>query len=189
LPIAGISIMSRSAIFIDRDGTLNVEKNYLHKWEDWEWIPGAVEAIKRFNVAGYLVIVTSNQAGVARSLYSEADVDVLHRQVDADLQRQGGHIDAYYYCPHHPEHGEVRDCECRKPAPGMLLTAALAHDIDLLNSYIIGDKISDVEAGLNCGVTPILVETGYGAKERAELPPAVLVVRDIGAAAEWILNT
>ena len=181
--------MSRSAIFIDRDGTLNVEKNYLHKWEDWEWIPGAVEAIKRFNVAGYLVIVTSNQAGVARSLYSEADVDVLHRQVDADLQRQGGHIDAYYYCPHHPEHGDLRDCECRKPAPGMLLTAALAHDIDLLNSYVIGDKISDVEAGLNCGVTPILVETGYGAKERAELPPAVLVVRDIGAAAEWILNT
>ena len=181
--------MAKPAIFIDRDGTLNVEKNYLHKWEEWEWIHGAVEAIKRFNTAGYLVIVTSNQAGVARGLYSEGDIDALHRQADADLQRQGGHINAYYYCPHHPEHGDVRDCECRKPAPGMLLKAALAHNIDLLHSYIIGDKISDVEAGLNCGVTPILVETGYGAKGRAELPPAVLVVRDIGAAAELILNT
>ncbi len=180
--------MTKPAVFIDRDGTLNVEKNYLHKWQDWEWIPGAVEAIKRFNAAGYWVIVTSNQAGVARGLYSEADIDVLHRQVDADLQRQDAHIDAYYYCPHHPEHGAVRDCDCRKPEPGMLLQAAKAHDINLIKSYMIGDKVSDVEAGLNAGVTPILVETGYGAKERAELPPAVLVVHDIGAAAEWILS-
>ena len=180
--------MSKPAIFIDRDGTLNVEKNYLHLWQDWEWIPGAVEAIKHFNAAGYLVIVTSNQAGVARGLYSEADIDALHHQVDADLQRQGGRIDAYYYCPHHPEHGAVRDCDCRKPEPGMLLQAAREHEIDLASSYMIGDKVSDVEAGLNAGVIPILVETGYGAEERNELPPNVLVVSDIGAACEWILE-
>lgn len=180
--------MPRRAIFVDRDGTLNVEKNYLYRWQDWEWIPGAVEAIKRFNTAGYLLIVISNQAGVARGLYSEADIDALHCQVDADLQRQGGRIDAYYYCPHHPEHGAVRDCDCRKPEPGMLLQAAREHDIDLARSYLIGDKISDVEAGLSAGVTPILVETGYGAQERIALPPAVLAVRDVGAAAEWILS-
>ncbi len=181
--------MPKSAIFIDRDGTLNVEKNYLHLWQDWEWIPGAVEAIKRFNAADYLVIVTSNQAGVARGLYGAADIDALHRQVDADLQRQGTHIDAYYYCPHHPEHGALRDCDCRKPEPGMLLQAAREHEVDLAGSYMIGDKVSDVEAGLNAGATPILVETGYGAEERIELPPNVLVVRDIGAAADWILST
>lgn len=180
--------MPNPAIFIDRDGTLNVEKHYLHRWQDWEWIPGSVEAIKQFNAAGYLVIVISNQAGVARGKYAEDDVDELHRQVDADLQRQGGHIDAYYYCPHHPEHGSVRDCDCRKPEPGMLLQAAQEHDVDLLRSFMIGDKVSDVEAGLNAGVTPLLVETGYGAEERTELPPNVLVVRDIGAAAEWILS-
>lgn len=181
--------MSKPAIFIDRDGTLNLEKNYLHRWQDWEWIPGAVEAIKRFNAAGYLVIVISNQAGVARGMYSESDIDALHRQVDADLQYQGGRIDAYYYCPHHPEHGAVRDCECRKPEPGMLLQAADEHQLDLAHSYMIGDKVSDVEAGLNADVTPILVETGYGAEERMELPPNVLVVSDIGAAAEWILSS
>lgn len=181
--------MAKPAVFIDRDGTLNVEKNYLHTWAEWEWIAGAPDAIKRFNEAGYVVIVTSNQAGVARGFYREQDIDSLHQQVDADLQKQGAHIDAYYYCPHHPEHGEVRDCDCRKPEPGMLLRAAAEHDIDLLKSFMIGDKVSDVEAGLNAGVIPILVETGYGKDERADLPPAVLVVRDVSAACDWILES
>lgn len=181
--------MSKPAIFIDRDGTLNVEKNYLHKWADWEWIPGAVDAIKRFNAAGYLVIVTSNQAGIARGMYVEADLLELHQRVDEDLTQHGGRIDAFYYCPHHPEHGAVRDCECRKPEPGMLLEATREHDVDLTHSFMIGDKISDVEAGLNAGVTPILVLTGYGEKDRTEVPPATFIARDIGAAADWILNT
>lgn len=180
--------MSRPAVFIDRDGTLNVEKNYLHKWDDWEWIVGAVAAIKRLNAAGYLVIVTSNQAGIARGYYTEADVLELHRRVDEDLKQQGGQIDAYYYCPHHPEHGEVRECECRKPEPGMLLQAARDHDIDLNHSFMVGDKASDVEAGLVAGVVSILVLTGYGEKERTEVPPATMIARDIGAACDWILS-
>ena len=179
--------MSRPAVFIDRDGTLNVEKNYLHKWQDWEWIPGAVDAIKRLNAAGYLVIVSSNQAGIARGYYTEADVLTLHQHVDDDLKGQGGRIDAYYYCPHHPEHGEVRDCECRKPEPGMLLQAAREHDIDLLHSFMIGDKASDIEAGLAVGATPILVLTGYGEKEREDVPPGTFTARDIGRACDWIL--
>lgn len=180
--------MSKPAVFIDRDGTLNVEKNYLHKWQDWEWIPGAVESIRRLNASGYLVIVTSNQAGIARGMYREADVQSLHEQVDADLQRAGARIDAYYFCPHHPEHGEIRDCACRKPEPGMLLQAASEFDIDLTRSFIVGDKASDVEAGLNAGVTPILVLTGYGESERCDIPPAVFIARDIGAACDWILE-
>lgn len=180
--------MNMPAVFIDRDGTLNVEKHYLHRCDDWEWIPGAVEAIRRFNAAGYRVIVTSNQAGIARGMYRDADVAALHRRVDQDLERAGARIDAYYYCPHHPQHGAVRDCDCRKPEPGMLLQAAREHAIDLPRSYMIGDKASDVEAGMNAGVTPILVLTGYGEQERTDIPPAVLVVRDIGAACDWILD-
>lgn len=179
--------MARPAVFIDRDGTLNVEKNYLHKWEDWEWIPGAVEAIQRLNAAGYLVIVVTNQAGIARGYYTEADVLELHQRVDEDLKKQGGRIDGYYYCPHHPEYGEVRDCSCRKPEPGMLLQAAREHDIDLPRSFMIGDKAADIEAGLAVGATPILVLTGYGEMERAEVPPVTFIARDIASAVSWIL--
>ncbi len=179
--------MPRPAVFIDRDGTLNVEKNYVHKWEDWEWIPGAVDAIKRLNAAGYLVIVVTNQAGIARGYYTEADVLSLHQCVDEDLGSQGGRINGYYYCPHHPEHGEVRDCDCRKPEPGMLLAAARERDIDLPRSFMIGDKAADIEAGLAVGATPILVLTGYGEKERSEVPPATFIARDVAAAVDWIL--
>ncbi|MEO1765708.1 D-glycero-beta-D-manno-heptose 1,7-bisphosphate 7-phosphatase [Thiobacter aerophilum] len=180
--------MDKPAVFLDRDGTLNVEKEYLHRWQDWEWIPGAIDAIRRLNEAGFLVIVTTNQSGIARGYYTEADVLELHRQVDADLARHGGHIDAYYYCPHHPQYGPLRDCDCRKPEPGMLLRAAEEHDIDLTRSYIIGDKAADIEAGLAVGATPILVLTGYGEQARADVPPATLVVRDVGRAVEWILG-
>lgn len=152
--------MARPAIFVDRDGTLNVEKNYLHRFEDWEWIPGAVEAIKAFNEAGYLVIVISNQAGVARGMYSEADINRLHAHVDEELCRLSARIDAYYYCPHHPEFGENRDCACRKPSPGLIFQAQQDWGIDLSRSWMIGDKMSDIEAGEIAGVKSMLV--GYG---------------------------
>lgn len=180
--------MARPAVFIDRDGTLNVEKNYLHRWEDWEWIPGAVDAIKRLNAAGYAVIVTTNQAGIARGYYTEADVLALHQRVDANLKAHGGRIDAFYYCPHHPQHGEVRACDCRKPEPGMLVQAAREHNLDLAHSFIIGDKAADVLAGLNAGVTPILVLTGYGQAEQQEVPAATFIARDVAAAVDWILE-
>ena len=158
--------MSTPAIFLDRDGTLNVEKEYLHRIEDWEWIPGAVEAIRLINDMGYLAIVVTNQAGVARGLYTEADVLSLHSKVDDMLRLASAKIDAYYYCPHHPDHGDHRLCQCRKPEPGMLLAAQRHWDIDLEKSYMIGDKAIDMEAGARVGASPILVMTGYGKEEQ-----------------------
>ncbi|MGZ3821667.1 MAG: D-glycero-beta-D-manno-heptose 1,7-bisphosphate 7-phosphatase [Mucilaginibacter sp.] len=165
----------RKAVFLDRDGTINVEKNYLFRKEDWEWIPGSMEAICNFNKAGYLVIVISNQGGVARGKYSEEDIHHLHAYVDQELARIGAWIDAYYYCPHHPEYGDNRNCICRKPHPGMILRASDELGIDLSASYFVGDKIIDMEAALAAGLKPIMVKTGYG-KYEADLAPAIVSV-------------
>lgn len=180
--------MARPAVFIDRDGTLNVDKNYLHRFEDWEWIPGAVEAIKAFNEAGFLVIVISNQAGVAQGMYSEADINLLHAHVDDELRRLDARIDAYYYCPHHPEFGEERACDCRKPAPGMLLRAADDLAIDLSRSWMIGDKLIDVEAGHAANVATILVRTGYGDNEAVLSGPGQVIVDNLLVACQYVLS-
>ena len=176
----------RRAVFLDRDGTINVEKEYLHRIEDWEWIPGAVEAIRLVNQMGYLAIVITNQAGIARNYYDEAAVHTLHGKVDTLLSAEGAKIDAYYYCPHHPQHGVVRECQCRKPAPGMLLAAQREYDIDLAESWMIGDKQIDVEAARRAGVTPILVMTGYGAEAQKSLAPGVVCEPDILSAVRYI---
>lgn len=169
----------QKAVFLDKDGTINVEKNYLFKPEDWEWIPGSVEAIKGFNRLGYLVIVITNQSGVARGLYTCADVEHLHVYVSSLLTEAGARIDGYYYCPHHPDFGENRECSCRKPKPGLLLQAQAERDIDLPNSYMIGDKESDVLAGANVGVTPILVKTGYGLEDAGKVDVKTLVAENL----------
>ncbi len=179
--------MARPAVFLDRDGTLNVEKNYLYRYQDWEWIPGAVEAIRLLRQAGYLAIVASNQAGIARGLYTQQDVDYLHRQVSAALAAQGAAVDAYYYCPHHPEYGERLVCGCRKPAPGLLLQAQRDWDIDLARSFVIGDRLRDLKAGWAAGVTSLLVATGYGAQDHGYAPSGTRYFPDVLGAAKWIL--
>jgi len=166
--------MSRPAVFLDRDGTLNAEKNYLHRIEDWEWLSGVIEAISIINQMGYLAIVVTNQAGIARGYYSEDEVRKLHRQVDKILAGEGSWIDAYYYCPHHPNYGNDQNCNCRKPKPGMLLQATADFNIDLDKSFMIGDKALDIFAGISAGVTPILVATGYGLHESELVSPTVL---------------
>lgn len=156
----------RRAVFLDRDGTINVEKDYLYKIEDFEFIPGAPEAIKRLKDGGFLVIVVTNQSGVGRGYFDEREVETLHDHLQSELAGYGTAIDAFYYCPHHPEHG-VGDyrivCDCRKGAPGMLLQAAAEHNIDLQQSFMIGDKLADIEAASRAGCQPILVLTGHGA--------------------------
>lgn len=160
-------------MFLDRDGTLNVEKNYLYRSADWEWIPGSIEAIRQINEMGWLAIVVTNQAGVARGFYREDDVAALHRHVDGLLAAAGARIDAYYMCPHHPDFLGGRNCDCRKPQPGLLLRAAGEFSIDLSRSFMVGDKGIDVLAAQRAGVTPILVATGYGAAEDAAVPQEI----------------
>jgi D-glycero-D-manno-heptose 1,7-bisphosphate phosphatase len=181
----------RRAVFLDRDGTINVEREYLHSAADFEFIPGAPQAIRLLNDAGFLVIVATNQSGVARGYYDESAISRLHRHLDAELARFGAAIDGYYICPHHPEYATDRVgklCGCRKPEAGMLIKAANDFSLDLVSSYLIGDKLSDVEAGLNAGCRPILVRTGYGVAESAHLPADIPAYDDLLAAVRAILG-
>jgi D-glycero-D-manno-heptose 1,7-bisphosphate phosphatase len=179
------------AVFLDRDGTINVEREYLHRVEDFAFIEGAGEAIRRLRAAGFLVIVVTNQSGVARGYFGLKEVETLHQHLQAELARLGTQVDAFYCCPHHPREGVGefrRECDCRKGRPGMLLRAAREHAIDLDRSYMVGDKVADVEAGRAAGCQSLLVLTGHGAREVEELPAeAAHVVRDLPAAADWIL--
>ena len=146
------------AVFLDRDGTINRDTGYLHRIEDLEIFPWASEAIHRLNQAGYLVVVVTNQSGVARGMYDLTDVHKLHEEIDRRLAENDARIDRYYICPHHPDADHENygmTCDCRKGQPGMLLQAAMELGIDLKSSFMIGDKQSDVEAGLSAGCTSI----------------------------------
>ena len=182
----------RRAVFLDRDGTINVEKEYLYKLEDFEFIKQVPESIRTLKQAGFLVVVVTNQSGVARGYYTLADVERLHEHIQDRLSKAGTTVDAFYVCPHHPEKGQgqyLLDCDCRKERPGMLLQAAEDFGIDLQNSYMVGDKIVDVQAGKNAGCRSILVLTGYGQQSRSRLTNGdVPVCEDLSKAVEWIIK-
>jgi D-glycero-D-manno-heptose 1,7-bisphosphate phosphatase len=183
--------MKQPAVFLDRDGTINIEKQYLFRVEDLELLPGAAEGIALLCRAGYRIIVASNQSGIGRGYYTEDDVQHLHRHLDQILNQYGAWVDAYYYCPHHPEQaiGEFRtECDCRKPLPGMLLQAAADLEVELASSFMVGDKLVDVHAGRAAGCIPILVRTGYGAAEETKLTVQVPVFDDLLAAATAIIQ-
>jgi D-glycero-D-manno-heptose 1,7-bisphosphate phosphatase len=141
--------LRRPAAFLDRDGVLNVDRGYTNKPEQLEWIEGAPEAVRLLNAAGYYVLVITNQSGVARGYYDEATVKSFHARMQDSLAAHGAHIDAFYYCPHHPE-GIIKTlavpCRCRKPGPGMLEQAAREWPIDISASFLIGDKDDDIAA-------------------------------------------
>jgi D-glycero-D-manno-heptose 1,7-bisphosphate phosphatase len=169
------------AVFLDRDGTINVEKEYLYRIDEFEFVPGAPEAIRRLNEAGFIVVVVTNQSGVGRGYYTEDDVEILHRYISQELARHGARVDAWIYCPHHPsgKGSYSLPCSCRKPLPGMLLEAARRYDIDLERSVMIGDKCADMEAAFAAGCKPILVRTGYGAEEELRVPDGTEVCDDV----------
>jgi D-glycero-D-manno-heptose 1,7-bisphosphate phosphatase len=139
----------RPAAFLDRDGVLNVDSGYVHRIDQLEWIAGAPEAVRLLNEAGYYVFVVTNQSGIARGYFDEAAMHQFHAHMQEVLRAQGAHIDAFYFCPHHPE-GTVKAwavrCHCRKPEPGMLEQAAREWPIDLSRSFLIGDKNDDMAA-------------------------------------------
>ncbi|HET6575369.1 MAG TPA: HAD family hydrolase [Fimbriiglobus sp.] len=182
------------AVFLDRDGTLIEEANYLSRVEQVRLIPGAAEAVRRVNAVGARVVVVTNQAGVARGYYPEDRVAAVHAHLSAVLGEQGARVDAYYYCPHHATEGIGAfriECDCRKPKPGMLRAAARDLGLDLSRSWMIGDKVCDLEAGAAAGCRTVLVRTGYGAAVVGPLPADELrlagVVPDLPAAIElWL---
>ena len=177
----------RRAIFLDRDGTLNKDTGYVHRKEDWHWLPGVVEALKRFHAVGYALVVVSNQSGLARGMYDLAALHELEAWINADLEAKGAAIDAWYYCPHLPE--ITGPCSCRKPAPGLILRAAEEMGLDLARSWMVGDRVRDVEAGLAAGCRCVLLrpaQGGYAAD--APVPPGVAVAPHLAAAEVLILG-
>jgi len=180
------------AVFLGRGGTINVEVNYLHRPEDFAFVPGAPEAIARLNAAGLPVIVVTNQAGIARGYYGERELHALHAHMQALLAEQGAHIDAFYFCPHHPDFTGA--CPCRKPAPGMLLAAAADLGIDLARSWLAGHTLSDLKAARAAGCHALLVRTGYGREVEAawtqarQAPHSDAVVDDLPAAVAFVLD-
>lgn len=184
-------ILPNKAAFIDRDGVINEERGYVHRAEDFKLLPGVVEGLALLATAGYKLVVVTNQAGVARGYYNEAAVERLHAHMGALLGAHGVHVDAVYYCPHHPN-GVVsayrRACECRKPGGDLLRKAATDLQLDLHASVMIGDKSSDISAGKSVGVAlTVLVESGhaFGGDDRSQ---ADLVALDLLDAARIITS-
>jgi D-glycero-D-manno-heptose 1,7-bisphosphate phosphatase len=166
----------RPAAFLDRDGVLNVDHGYVHRWSDWDWMSGAREAVKLLNDAGWWVFIVTNQSGIARGMYTEADMHALHEAVTRDLATIGAHIDAIRWCPHHRD-GVVPSlavaCECRKPRPGMLQALLTDWPVERERSFLIGDKQRDLDAAAAVGIPGHLYTEGdLAARVRALLEKA-----------------
>ena len=161
----------KKAIFLDRDGTINVEKDYIYKSEDLVFEEGTIEALKTFKNLGYILIVVSNQSGIARGYFTEEDLNIFNNNMNEILKKNGVEITEFYCCPHHPNGiGEYKKvCECRKPNNKMIEDAIKKYNIDREKSYMVGDKISDIEAGFKSNLKTVLVKTGYGLKDMEKI--------------------
>ncbi|MBA4422516.1 MAG: D,D-heptose 1,7-bisphosphate phosphatase [Syntrophus sp. (in: bacteria)] len=204
----------QAAVFLDRDGTINEETGYMDRLEKLKLIPVAAEAIRLINASGMKAVVVTNQSGVARGFFDEAFVEAVHMRLRKMLWTERAFLDGIYFCPHHPTEGRERylmTCNCRKPAPGLILQAAAELNLDPARSYMVGDTLKDIEAGARAGAQGILVRTGYGAESAAALnldeepgwkipgekehpnkEPVIFrpvhIAEDILAAAEWIVR-
>jgi D-glycero-D-manno-heptose 1,7-bisphosphate phosphatase len=184
----------RGAVFLDRDGTLIEEVGYLDRPERLELYPWTIAAIRAFNLAGLATVLVSNQSGVARGFFAESVVDDIHRLMAERLEAGGARLDAYYYCPHHPD-GRVaeyaRACECRKPARGLVDRATNELGIDPARSYTVGDRWLDIGLARTIGARGVLVRTGYGRSEELRRPSDLepdAIVDNLAGAASWILE-
>ncbi|MDT5063788.1 MAG: D-glycero-D-manno-heptose 1,7-bisphosphate phosphatase [Acidobacteriota bacterium] len=160
--------MKRRAVFMDRDGTISEEIGYVNHPSRYRVFPYSAEAVRLLNEAGWLAILVTNQAGVARGYFTEELITAVHDVLKQELSKRGAELDAIYYCAHHPTVGEAPyrfDCDCRKPKPGLIERAAAEFDIDLRQSWMIGDRYSDIELARNAGVHSAFVLSGYGRGE------------------------
>ena len=179
------------AVFLDRDGTLIEEVGYLDRIDRVRLFPYSVDAVRLLNRGGFVVIVVTNQAGIARGFFDEAFVDATHRSLADTLAAGGARVDGFYFCPHHPD-GTVapyrQACECRKPQPGLLRRAAADHQLDLARSFVVGDRPHDITAGTAVGATGVLVRTGYGDRLERSDDGAAAVMDNLMGAVSWILR-
>jgi D-glycero-D-manno-heptose 1,7-bisphosphate phosphatase len=175
------------AVFLDRDGVLNVNLDaHVRSWAEFRFIDGALAAVRRLHEAGWPLVVVTNQAAIGRGLTSAEAVAEIHDRMGAAIRAAGGAVARVEHCPHRPE----ESCDCRKPKPGMLERGARAVGASLAESYFVGDHLTDVEAALAAGCRPILVRTGRGATVADEAHPRwpeLPIVDDVGAAAELII--
>ncbi len=154
--------MPNHAIFLDRDGTLNVDPGYISNPEKLFLFPETGTALSLLKNYGFLLIVISNQSGVARGLMTNRDVESVNEKINTLLAEHKVKIDAFYYCPAHPDYSTPEDCECRKPSPKLVFEAATEFEVDITKSYFIGDSVSDIGCGKNAGLKTVLVKTGKG---------------------------
>ncbi len=181
--------MTRPAILLDRDGVINCNRpDYVKSWSEFEFLPGAVEALQRLSQLGWPVVVVTNQSVVGRGLVDHRTVEEIHAQMVAAVCGAGGRIDDVLYCPHGPED----KCACRKPRPGLLLLASVRLGLDLSRSFMIGDAESDVLAAQTVGCRPVLVKTGRGAGHMGLLRQSntlgYYLADDLSDAVDWILG-
>lgn len=158
--------MSNVAIFLDRDGTINFDPGYIKNPDDVKILPGVSEGIRKLKVElGFKIVVVSNQAGVSKGLMTIEDVHAVNNRIQELLKKENAEIDAFYFCPFHPDYDDEEKSKCRKPSPLMLLKAAEELDIDLTRSFMVGDRAGDIEAGLNAGVKSILLQSEIAEEE------------------------
>ena len=174
--------MANRAVFLDRDGTIAIDVPYCRSPEDFKLFPNTAKTIKLLNEHGYKVIVITNQSGVARGYFNEDTLDRIHQKMVGELVEEGARIDGVYYCPHNPDD----NCECRKPKPKMILQAAKEHAIDLEQSFMVGDKPMDIQAGRNAGCRTVLLPSTTAESEPVSSPD--YTAPDLYAAALWIIN-
>jgi len=181
----------RKAAFIDRDGVINVEAAYVYRIEDFVFLPGAIEALRQLQTAGYLIVVITNQSGIARGLYTEADYRRLTHHMQSELAAAGVQLNAVEHCPHLPDaqiEAYRQDCSCRKPGTGMLIRAAMALNIDLSASILVGDRASDIQAGRSAGVGRCWIVRSGHPLSLADIALAGAVFDDLAACAQQVLQ-
>lgn len=177
----------KRAVFFDRDGTLNLDRGYTHKPEDWVWLPGTLKGLRRLQAAGWMLVVISNQSGIGRGYYGWEQLKKLENWLIGQLAAEGIAISGWYYCPHMPDEG----CCCRKPAPGLLLEAGANLSLNLKDSWMLGDRITDIQAGSAAGCSCGLIAPSQDSPEvlAARIDwPDLPVWPDIDAAATGIIE-